>query len=583
MGNFKLRLLPVIIYAAVVFLLVRGYSFYMDIGYWTDIPIHSDQVMYDVFSYVKAKAIVYVTIWSALTMAYLLLSGQMKIKKTKLYIPMAIYTALVFLSYIMSDYKYMAWDGCPNRFEGTKIILCYMFMLFYTINVVDEIKDAIVIIAPTMVGVFIACLIGFSQLIGQDVLVSKIGSSIIARDVVIEGEFAKGQVYQTVYNMNYVGLYLTLIVPILLVALVKLYDACKGHRFGEIGFNSKQVKAIIVFISLLLVLIALNVYGADSVGGVMGIIASIVMLIIFNEKRIWLKAVLFIISICGFVDSLAFMYATGEDEIKQIDYVVTGNDSILISIDGNELYIDYLRDIDEYALYDAKGNKLKIAGYKGKEGQFQVEDERFRGKFALIPIDNDGEPVMYFDAFNEEFLFRMKEDGVMFINPYRIDIPLDKVESVGFKGHLKAGSGRGYIWSRTIPLLKKHLLLGSGADTFILEFPQQDYAGKYSAETFWDVLFDKAHNLFLMMFVCTGGLSMCAYIVMLSMFVKMIAVAPPDSYLVKAIGAGVIGFCIAGLFNDSNVSVMPIFYSIFGIGIALVIGSKENCKVNAKR
>lgn len=578
MRAFKFRLLPVIIYSAVIFLLVRGYSFYMDIGYWTDIPIHSNQVMYDVFSYVKAKAIVYVTVWAALTMAYLLLSGQMRIKRTKLYIPMAIYTVLVSLSYIMSDYKYMAWDGCPNRFEGTKIILCYMFMLFYTINAVDEIRDAIVIISPTIIGVFIACLIGFSQLVGHDVLISEIGSHIIANDAVIEGEFAKGQVYQTVYNMNYVGLYLTLIVPILLVALVKLYDAYKGRRFGEIGFNSKQIKVIILFIILLLVLIVSNVYGADSVGGVLGIIASIVMLIIFNEKRIWLRTVILIISICGFVASLAFMYATGVDEIKQIDYVVTGNDSILISIDGDELYIDYLRDADEYALHDANGNELNVVGYKGKEGQFQVDDDRFRGKFALIPIDNEGEPVMYFDAFNEEFLFRMKEDGVMFINPYRIDIPLDKVESVGFKGHLKAGSGRGYIWSRTIPLLKKHLLLGSGADTFILEFPQHDYAGKYSSETFWDVLFDKAHNLFLMMFVCTGGLSMCAYIVLLGMFVKMVAMAPPDNYLIKAIGAGVIGFCIAGLFNDSSVSVMPMFYSLFGIGIALELVKKEKMR-----
>ena len=32
-------------------------------------------------------------------------------------------------------------------------------------------------------------------------------------------------------------------------------------------------------------------------------------------------------------------------------------------------------------------------------------------------------------------------------------------------------SRRGYIWARTIPLLKDNWLLGSGLDTFIIEFP----------------------------------------------------------------------------------------------------------------
>lgn len=47
-----------------------------------------------------------------------------------------------------------------------------------------------------------------------------------------------------------------------------------------------------------------------------------------------------------------------------------------------------------------------------------------------------------------------------------------------FKGHERSLSGRGYIWGRTIPLLKKFLLWGSGPDTFTVKFPQTDYVMK---------------------------------------------------------------------------------------------------------
>lgn len=551
---FKWRLLPVILYMAVVVLLVKADSVSMDIGYWSDIPIPNDGKIYDLFYYVKSTAILYISVLSFIVMACLLISGRMKIKRTKIYIPMAVYTAMVIFSYAMSDYKYMAWDGNPSGFEGTKVILCYMFMLFYTINVVDEKRDAVIIISAMMIGVMLACLVGITQLIGHDILLSDIGKQVIAAGRTIKGEFESGEVYQTVGNMNYVGMYLALLVPILLYAFMILGNACKKR----------------IFICILLVLIALNVYGAGSVGGLLGILVSIVAFVVFRATKSSVKIACILTSICASIVLFIIMYRAGADNYKQIDYIVTDMDSVLMSVDGNELLMDYLRDTREYKLYDENRNKLDIILDEENEGHFLIDDERFFGRLELIPIDNDGEQIMCIDLFDEKLLFRMRDDGVKFINPYGIDISMDKVPSFGFKGHLRAGSARAYIWSRTIPLLKNHLIIGSGADTFLLEFPQNDYAGKFSSGTPFTILFDKAHNLYLMMFVCTGGISCISFIIMIIMFLCAVAKSNTKDFLVRAIAAGIIGFCAAGLFNDSTVCTMPMFYGLLGIGSALL-------------
>ena len=48
------------------------------------------------------------------------------------------------------------------------------------------------------------------------------------------------------------------------------------------------------------------------------------------------------------------------------------------------------------------------------------------------------------------------------------------------KGKELIGSMRGYIWSRTIPILPHYLVLGAGPDCFLYEFPQDDVSVSYT-------------------------------------------------------------------------------------------------------
>jgi len=567
----KVRLLPVIAFTAVVLLLVWANEYSMDIGYFPDLSVNSDSSLGDYFCIVKADACFYISIWAFLTLAYLLITGQLKLKKTKLYIPMAIYTVSVLASHVFSDYKLMSWYGSISRFEGTKTILCYMFMLFYTINVVDGTQDAIGVLASTLFTVFIANIIGITQLVGKDVLFSRMAQTLLGNGFSIHAEFKSGQVYQTVYNMNYVGMYLALLVPLLIWVIFKGISVYRNHLSGNVGLTDTKVLAIVIFAGVLLTLIVLNVYGADSIGGVIGICAGIMAMIISFVDRKTVKVILTVFSVSAFFATLSIMYIAGKDELVCIDYFETGENSLRASIDGNELLIEFEPKTQGYSVSDGAGKPLGVTIYQNKPGNYQVEDERFRGKFVLIPVKIDGDSILCFGLYKHEFQFKMNGDEVTFMNPYGNCVSLGKVESIGFEGRLSSGSGRGYIWSRTLPKIKEHLILGSGADTFLMVFPQNDYAGKYSSGANFNTVYDKPHNMYLQMLICTGGISCLAFIILMIMFIGEAIKQGKNNSLLLLIASGVFGFLIAGLFNDSTVCIMPIFYGLLGVGISRTV------------
>lgn len=84
-----------------------------------------------------------------------------------------------------------------------------------------------------------------------------------------------------------------------------------------------------------------------------------------------------------------------------------------------------------------------------------------------------------------------------------------------------------------------------------------------------NTVIDIPHNIYLQMFVCTGGISMLAFVSMIVIYIVMAFKKNRNSPEIVVIVAGIAGFAISGLFNDSFVFTMPIFYGLLGIGTAL--------------
>jgi len=139
-------------------------------------------------------------------------------------------------------------------------------------------------------------------------------------------------------------------------------------------------------------------------------------------------------------------------------------------------------------------------------------------------------------------------------------------------------SGRGYIWGRTIPMLKTYLIKGSGADNYPLAFPQDDFVAKLRNGSDASLVIDKPHNMYMQIGINTGVISLIAltsvWILYIISSLKLYTKTSFDS-LEKIIGASclvsIIGYLIAAIFNDHIVSVSPLFWLILGIGISINI------------
>ena len=153
---------------------------------------------------------------------------------------------------------------------------------------------------------------------------------------------------------------------------------------------------------------------------------------------------------------------------------------------------------------------------------------------------------------------------------------IEEVESFGFKGWEHFANCRGYVWSRSIPLLKKTLLIGFGPDNFVVKFPNHDYLGKLRfLPQGIKLLFDKPHNLYLQIALNTGVLSLLAVLILVGVYLYDSAILyrqhPPYGFAPTAglgIAMAVVAYMVAGIFNDSMVGVAPVFWSLLGLGIA---------------
>ena len=269
-------------------------------------------------------------------------------------------------------------------------------------------------------------------------------------------------------------------------------------------------------------------------------------------------------------------------ESHHLDSILTKENDIIIGVDGNEFTVKTFPDNPiAVQIVDNEGKMLDLAP-TNVSPIYYINDTRF--DFCLIQPaqSDDGKNFIIFSMDKQEknWVFRVTDDGVYYNTEIGTTVKLEEnVPSVGWADNQEFGSGRGYIWSRTIPMMKDTLLLGHGADTYCLYFPHQDYVGKYNSGTFSDnisIIVDKPHNMYMGMWLGTGMFSVFAFLAIMLLYilqsVKLYRNRKYFSFLeYSGIGIflGIVGFAVTGLVNDSSVSIMPMFYGLLGTGTAI--------------
>ncbi|MBU3127139.1 O-antigen ligase family protein [Clostridium tagluense] len=544
----------------------------------------------DFFSYYK---MVWILGCSLLSIIMLMIKGyqqQYKIfRKSYYFIPIAVYSLVVILSTLLSEYKDISIWGFVDRYEGMFVLLAYMIILLVTMILVDSEYHVKFILTTLIFSAIIIGTIGVFQYIGLDVFKTNFGKSFMLPSEFmrqadkVEFKFGKNVIYSTLYHYNYVGSYMAMLFPLTLTIFILI--------------KNKKAK---IFMCIVTTLMAINWIACNSRAGIIGGGIALIVLLIMMRKYVKEKKKNFGIAVIIFIvvfvalnlisnGVLSSRIKTLSSELKTavisdkktedfrnlipLKDVKTKGNTAFINIDNRILNIE-TREADMLFTDESKKN-INIEN-KSDTGKIILKDERYKN-YDITLANMNGKNILYINKGNIKLYFELKSKYIGIVDYKGKSIDIDNIQSFGFKGKELLASSRGYIWSRSLPLVKDKLLLGHGPDTFAAYFPQQDIKGKMYAYNgdMWQLV-DKPHNLYLQTAINTGLISLIAMLALFIMYlIKSFKIYYNSSFKdfnsIAGLGifVAVVGYLGAAIFNDSVVSVAPVFWILLGMGISI--------------
>ena len=541
----------------------------------------SEEYLADFFLYYKSWA---VTIIGALMLVLLCWQiGKMKRRDTlvntdtRIFIPIVIYLFLALVSSLFSDYGYFCVHGMPDQFETVWNLMAYVVAIFYCYYVVvyhdsDKPLVGMVIIGAALVAVI--CVLQYFKLDIYRLIYEGQGYSFT---------FELGTVYGPFYNINYVGCYTILFVPIFVMLLI----ACKNLLV--------RIASAVLIVGLMIAMI-----GAESTTAWIGLAGAAGFAILFvllknvrRQKLLWIPLAAIVVCFvagCALMAPRVSAYLAASDTQKtDLENIFTRDDNVEIDYKGNQLHIQMLEQDDFIAfnLYDQDQANISYT-YALSEDEsyyyYTVDDDRFSG-FTLTPVLLSEDPVVYgfmvqIDDKGWSFTNELSDDGTYYyytdlgkVVKLTEDTVSDSFEPLEHFASL--ANGRGYIWNKTIALLKNYIFLGSGADTYAVVFPNGDFVSKYN-NGYDNLILSKPHNLYLQIAVQSGVLSLICFLVFYIWYFISSArlyfkqrLTTPLAAVGFAILLSTAAYMISGLANDSTITVAPLYWALMGIGIGV--------------
>lgn len=590
-GNWY-SVIPIMLLISVVPLIVYGKMITLTGDYYKYWKSVSSTM--DFFSYYKAMWILALAGITIIVFAIKLFTKSIQVHKTKLYIPMAIYSVLVILSTIFSDFSQIPLWGFIERYEGMLVIVSYMAILFLTVNLVNNKSSIKMILIALICSALVIGIIGILQYLGHDFYKSVTGKKLMLpaqyQKMVSKLNFQFGDkiIYSSLYHYNYVGSYMAMLFPLTFTMFLLIKNK----------FNKILMAAVTILMFLNLIL-------CHSRAGIIGAAVSMLVLVIMMRKffiknwKVTIGALLVgVVALVGFnvyskgalasrigslfsdAQDLASSKGTTSEALKDI---TIQNDTANIIFSNETLKIKSVSD--NIVFQDGSGRELNASENK-TNGQVTFLDNNYKDYKIIKKDDSTTTEKKYslqVQKSNLKINLLVNNGKLNFVNYKGEVVDLKPVEKWGFEGKEKVGSARGYIWSRSIPLLKGAMILGYGPDTFAAVFPQDDYIGKLIAYDTDNMTVDKAHNLYLENAINIGVIGSIAFLAMFVMYfiscIKLYIKREFNEFysiVGLAIFTAVLGYLGAGFFNDSVVSVAPVFWILFGIGICVNYKLKNN-------
>lgn len=555
----------------------------------------------DVFSNTKSVLLMCMGFATALFLAFDIFSNEgMKLNIRAPYFILAIsYIVLAFISAVFSSYKSVAFLGATERYEGLFIWICYIIFFIAASAYANSEKRAKILIGGFLLSGLLLGFIGLLQFMKVPVFdtefVSKLVMGSSYKGTILQIKF--DSVFATLYNPNCAGIYFGMMSSLFVILSVCL-----------------PVKSKLKYASIVIaVLCLISTAGTSSVGGFLGLVCGIGLAVVVAvcyfvfKKRSSITAILSIIFLIAII-AAGIVFINSDAETAQKIRIIANAVSSGETLDSSS---NFYKDVNIEA---ANGNIITANGVytivSDRENTVLLHNNLEMTPESTQPASENGGVVNHYndgdiswdlylyedsnnlyhlslistDAKGNEkyFMFGDIDGQLMFLDKFFNPVDLnDEVPSYGFKGIERLGSNRGYIWSRSIPLLLHNIIIGAGPDCFEFEFPQYDVKSKLMYLNDPYVIIDKPHNMYLQFGINTGVLSLIVILALFALYIgqtiKSVFNDTNNFTIALKLGilAGVTAYLAAGLTTDSVVSVAPVFWVLIGMGFGInMIGKK---------
>lgn len=492
-----------------------------------------------------------------------------------------LYVVLALLSAIFAHDTGSAFLGGYAQYEPIIVLAAYVVIFMFTYFYVNGTETLMFLYGMLVAGIAVLSLIGVTQYLNMDFYGSDIGKSLITLFSNVDSDrvslkFEPGRVYMSLYNPNYVGSYVILVLPIVAV--------------GMVIFKKMWPKAACAVIALMLVICLI---GSGSVTGMTALILSAVLFFLLafaavknaHKKIITATAITCVIAAAiALANMEVIKNAVSKYRMEKDNFIIRemelSGDGVIIDYKGEKLRIACENEVSgpSLSLYDGSGKQLLLSAVGDNNGGMAVAGNDFYSELVIGNVSLASNTRGFYAKCGENtFVFTNDNDEgkYMYYNPLG-NITDDIVNSHGvlFDNYERFASGRGFIWSRTIPLLADNLIIGCGPDNFVYEFPNNDYVSLMNNGYIGEVV-TRPHNMYLQIGVQTGVLSLVLFILIYVIyFIQSIRIYTKSTafnalwMIGAAVMAGTAGYMVCGLANDSTVCVAPVFWGMLGLGYA---------------
>lgn len=573
--------IPIILLMGFIPLIVHTYSYNSNLSQFNWFPSGADSQT-DFFFGWKMITIIVVGIVMAGILFYQYFKKKQGLRFENAFYFLFFYAMFVAMSALFSSYKYWVVRGSYELFEPVWVVFVYILLCYYTYHFVQEEQQVKFILCGAGIGIAVVTLIGVFQYFGMDFFKTGFGKHLITNPSwwdnldSLSFNMLEGTSYTTLYNPNFLSFYFGMLIPL----LVCVFIAAK-----------KAWQRVLIIVAEVLCLICLKGSRSDT-GWMALVVGGVILALVLLSRKKNAFCVALAIMLIGGVAAVAVGSKTDVgiqikntivgtfriDDRYAVRDIDTGTDSVMLNVRGNKMYVSYTTDESGVIVpncTDENGQTLELAMTDADNQIYVINDERFAGgSIQPILLGDDNIPAISvtYDGIAWDFV-ETQEAGYCYLNKAGKLVKWEQIKNAKLLNE-DAMSYRGHMWNVTIPLLGKHVLIGSGANTYMFEYPQDDYLGQAYIYGFnsYEV---KAHCWYLQQWVESGLIGTLALLIFMAWYAvqsiriyRRVDLHESLSWIGFGLFAAVLVYLIAGIANDSNVCTAPVFWGMLGLGMA---------------